>query len=119
MILKYSFLDEGNGIVKTLNLESGKYGMYHLPSGTDINIPKYDFIYPFNGDRAVVKNDGYCYEIDRAGTEFFNIYQTIKEYEGDIEIIDKGDTCADCGGNGCETCYGLGFIFPFMDSNLD
>lgn len=119
VILKYSFLDEENKVVKSLNRTTGKFGMYHLPSETEIIKPQYDQIYTFEGDRAVVKNNGFCFEIDRAGKEYFDIYQTIEEYEGDIEIIDKGDTCPDCTGNGCETCVGLGFLFPDMDSYLD
>lgn len=120
MILKYSFLDEENGIVKTLCFDKKKFGMYQLLSDIEIIKPTYDFIYPFDGDRALVKNNGYCYEIDRAGTEFFDNYQTIEEYEGEVETIDKGDVCPMCeGGNGCETCMGIGFIFPDMDSYLD
>jgi hypothetical protein len=119
IILKYSFLDKKNGIVKTLCFEKKKYGMYHLPSATTIINPKYDYIYSFDCDKAVVKNNGYCYQIDRSGNEYFDIYQTIEEYEGGIEIIDKGDTCPSCSGNGCEICMGCGFLFPDMDSYLD
>lgn len=119
MILKYSYLDKKNGIVKTLCFDKKKFGMYHLLSDTEIIKPTYDFIYPFDGDRALVKNNGYCFEIDRAGKEYFDFHKTISDYEGDIEIIDKGDTCADCGGNGCGSCVGIGFVFPDMDSYLD
>lgn len=119
MILKYSFLDKKNGIVKTLDLETGKYGMYHLLSDTEIIQPTFDFIYEFDGDKAVVKNNGYCYQIDRSGKEWFELYQTIEEYGGDIEIIDKGDTCPDCIGSGCVGCFGLGFIPPNGDFCLD
>ena len=121
LILKYSFLDEENGVVKTICMDSGKYGMYHLASETEIIKPKYDFIYAFDGDKAVVKNDGYCFQIDRSGKEFYDLYKSIEEYEGEIEIIDKGDVCPNCKeiGSGCETCMGHGCIFPNGDFCID
>ena len=123
-------MDDSRDLVKVLM--GGAYGIYQLSTGQIIVPPAYDYIYPFQNGRAVVRKgpetwankvfanaaagDTRFFEIDRYGNEYFDTPGLQEEYTC---IIEKGDTCPDCRGCGCASCCGLGFIPPGGYFDLD
>ncbi len=130
LILKNSFLDPHNDLVKILL--GGSYGIYKLSTKQIVVPPVYDYIHEFKDGRAVVRKGPDTWyehvfgagvgeatqflEIDFYGNEYRDNPGLKAEYSG---IIEKGDDCPDCTGGGCATCCGYGFIPPGGDHILD
>ncbi|MBK0401812.1 hypothetical protein I5M27_02380 [Adhaeribacter sp. BT258] len=112
MILKYSFLNPEETLVKYL--KNDKYGIYDLSKSAMLIKAKFDYI--------GIDNNQIIGETDR---EFFLItlpeYNEIKllNYEPDFFFY-KFDRCPACAGGGCQGCDGIGMQkIPFITNQID
>lgn len=98
----------GYGLIKVLDERTGLYGAATENSNSIMISCEYEFICPFEGERAIVKKDGELLEIDIEGMEYFN-----RTDFGFAPFFVKSDYCPECHGlpvDECKTCIGTGII---------
>ena len=115
LILTYSHL--GEGLIKFIDPQTGKYGAVDKINHEVKVSPLYDYLFPFENGRAIALKSGEYLEVGSDGTEYFDRV----DYQINTFAM-KADYCPDCHNTtkkSCDTCNGWGVIALNFDFDCD